>query len=231
MLQLQYLQRMVIILIYVYDLLVNFQDGVKLYDFYEWNSNDQIEHIKKMCLVKINTNQMSDILKYNIKIEKTFLESIDSKTEVFKGNKIAIIPYACLFTDGNRVVAIEFFDDGVSVYKSKLIIEEEEDILSLADRINFYDFKYKKLTTNQSNIFLTRKEIYIKNFLVREINNCYKNEMYSKLNYLYSEYFNENSNDISKDYIKLVNSMNIMLNENHFRLYSILRMSNKKKQV
>lgn len=123
---------MVIILIYVYDLLVNFQDGLKLYDFYEWNSNDQIEHIKKICLIKVKSNEMNDILKFNIRVDDSFLENINSKTEVFKGNKVAVIPYACLFTDGNRVVAVEFFDDSMSVYKSKLMIDEEEDIISLS---------------------------------------------------------------------------------------------------
>ena len=40
-------------MIYIYDLLLNFIDGDRLIEFYEWDSKDGLEHIKKIPLFKI----------------------------------------------------------------------------------------------------------------------------------------------------------------------------------
>ena len=41
-------------MIYIYDILLNFCDLNELYDFYEWNPNDNIENIKR---IKIQLNK------------------------------------------------------------------------------------------------------------------------------------------------------------------------------
>ena len=33
-------------MIYIYDILLNFIDGKRMYEFFEWNSEDVVEHIK-----------------------------------------------------------------------------------------------------------------------------------------------------------------------------------------
>jgi len=38
---------------YIYDILLNFNDSL-LYEFYEWSSNDDIENMKKIKLVKVD---------------------------------------------------------------------------------------------------------------------------------------------------------------------------------
>ena len=37
-------------MIYVYDLLLNFQDVDRLVEFFEWSDDDLLEHIKKIPL-------------------------------------------------------------------------------------------------------------------------------------------------------------------------------------
>ena len=37
---------------YIYDILLNFQN--EYYDFFEWNTNDQITHIKKIPIIKVS---------------------------------------------------------------------------------------------------------------------------------------------------------------------------------
>ena len=40
-------------MIYIYDILLNFCDLNELYDFYEWNPNDNIENIKRIKMVHV----------------------------------------------------------------------------------------------------------------------------------------------------------------------------------
>ena len=51
---------------YIYDILLNYNK--ELYDFYEWNLDDDICHIRKTPLFKVTTNQLVDIANNDIKI-------------------------------------------------------------------------------------------------------------------------------------------------------------------
>ena len=44
---------------YIYDILLNFQK--EFYDFYEWNPDDEIIHIRKIPLFYINNNDFYTI--------------------------------------------------------------------------------------------------------------------------------------------------------------------------
>ena len=47
-------------MIFIYDILVNFND--KLYDFYEWSENDLIEHIRKIPLIKVKKKLLDKVI-------------------------------------------------------------------------------------------------------------------------------------------------------------------------
>jgi len=44
---------------YVYDVLLNFQDYA--YEFYEWNIDDEITHVRKVPMVRISTEQLEKL--------------------------------------------------------------------------------------------------------------------------------------------------------------------------
>jgi len=44
---------------YIYDVVLNFQK--EYYDFYDWNKNDNIYHMRKIPILKINSKQLLDI--------------------------------------------------------------------------------------------------------------------------------------------------------------------------
>ena len=46
---------------YIYDILVNFNDGDRLIEFFEWNETDLFEHIKKIPIYRISSKQMQEI--------------------------------------------------------------------------------------------------------------------------------------------------------------------------
>ena len=71
---------------YIYDILLNF--NTSLYDFYEWNDNDDITHIRKMPVFKVNTQMIEDIKHHKIEVESKFLNKIKSKTEMFQKKSI-----------------------------------------------------------------------------------------------------------------------------------------------
>ena len=73
---------------YYYDILLNFteNDG-ELFEFYEWEENDNIEFIKKIPLFKVSTSNLKILLKYQVKFAEEILEQIKNKTILknFKG--------------------------------------------------------------------------------------------------------------------------------------------------
>ena len=124
-------------MIYIYDILLNFSDGV-LYEFYEWNTNDDIQNMKKIKMVKIDKQDFEQFLHYKIKISTDFLLKIFKSCEVYSNKGVETLDYCCLFSDGSRVLAIEFSKNGESICKSKLLLDEEEgwgySCLTLIDR-------------------------------------------------------------------------------------------------
>ena len=74
---------------YIYDILLNFKES--FLDFYEWNLDDEIIHIRKIPLFRVSKEKLYDFKNGIVKIDYSFLKYIFNKTEVFKGrNKKSI---------------------------------------------------------------------------------------------------------------------------------------------
>ena len=76
---------------YIYDILLNFNE--EYYDFFDWNKNDKILHIKKIPIYKISDKELIEILNNKIIFDKSFLEYICDKTEVFLKHEIKKLKY------------------------------------------------------------------------------------------------------------------------------------------
>ena len=63
-------------MINVYDILFNLIDSERVYEFFEWNNKDDIEHIKKIPLIKVSSHFLDDCINNNIIVDKLFLEKI-----------------------------------------------------------------------------------------------------------------------------------------------------------
>lgn len=217
-------------MIYIYDILLNFCDNDRIYDFYEWNNNDSIDNIKRIKLVYVNKDVYDDILNYDFKVDNTFLLKIYNTCEVYQSRKSKILDYAVLFSDGSRVIAVEFSKDGLSISKSKLLLDEEDEIAILASNLEEYKLNYKLSHKVLNNCFLTRKEILISKYLKFEIEDSFKNKKYDKLRYIYQEYFDKDSNSYKKMKSELLDSL-ASIDNKHIEIYSLLKTTNKKKQV
>lgn len=210
----------------VYDLLLNFSESA--YDFYEWNMKDDIEHIKKIPFIKVSSKALYDFLKKDVKIELEFLNEIKNVTQKYDLTKLE---YACIFTDGIATLAVEFNKDGYSIYKSRLQLEDEEEILRYVKKEEVREINYEVVSEELKPSFLTRKEVRIKNFLEKEIDKTYQNKEYSKLEYLYLEYFDvlEENPDLMKD--NLLKSMEQEIDEKHYMIYELLLLFSRKKKL
>ncbi len=218
-------------MIYIYDILLNWTDTDKIYEFFEWQPNDMIEHVKKMPLLKIAGETLSHFMNDVVKVERSFLEKIDQKSEIFCQKKTECIAFACLLTDGKRVVAVEFDDDGRSIYRSHLLLDEEVEILEISERLNEQEVPYHIVDHYEEVFYLTRQEEMMKRYLLRELKNTYQHKNYQKLHYLYSEYFDDDIQDPQEMYQKFLESIQKEFNEKHQRIYELLKLSHTKKQV
>ena len=183
-------------MIYIYDILVNFNND--FYEFYEWEKNDSVYHIKKMPIFLVDTNFMETLLTKKIIIDDPIIYEMYNKTEYFDMKKVKSLKYACLFTDQYKVVAVEFNQEGKSLFKSYLLLDEEEEILELSNEIALKNIPYKVMKKNTKELYLTREEEFRRNYLLKEIKYAYKKGSYEKINYLYEEIFPKDDKSIEE---------------------------------
>ena len=135
-------------MIYTYDILLNWTKGERLKEFYEWNLEDDLEHIKKMPIIRISESFLKDLLTSKIKIDKSFLSKIKYKTESYFHNEIDVIDYAVIVTTLRKALALELDNEGNVMYKSNLLIDEEEEVLEIGEELVVMDIPYKIMSKN-----------------------------------------------------------------------------------
>ena len=217
-------------MIYTYDILLNWTKEERLKEFYEWTLEDDLEHIKKMPIIRIRESLLKDLLTSKIKIDKTFLSKIKYKTESYFHNEIDVIDYAVIVTTDKKSLALELDNEGNIMYKSSLLIDEEEEVLEIGEELVIMDIPYEVITKNKKVSYLTRKEEEEKKFLIKEIKKIKQNKERSKLNYLYKEFFVDNVESFNDKLTLLEKEISKDYNSFHHNLYNLLKLSTIKKK-
>lgn len=204
---------------YIYDIYLNLNET--LYDFFDWNKNDKLLHVKKIPIIKVNEETLKDLLSNEIYINEKLLLNIYNKTEIWNIN--SKINYCALFSDNNTILAIEFDNKGKSIKKSFLFVDEELEVLEVLSKLNEKLIDYKILKKD-NNILKTRKQIKEEEF----INNELKNMEDSKLKYIYFECFGklEKNKKVIKEKLNKI-SKNSKIYKN---LYDILKLTSTTKK-
>lgn len=213
-------------MIYIYDLILNWCRSKK-YEFFEWKGTDEIEYIKKIPIFKIK--KFDSLFNNDIKVNNEFLNKIHNKSEVYGGKKIDKIEYSCIFCDDtlNKAVAIEFNEEGYSLYKSMIYFYDLDDVFSLAKKIDIIDLDFSVVEKNDIvDIYLTRDEVIKKKVLINEIDNSYNDNDIDKLKYLYYEMFGTEVDDINIIYKNIINSLNNNFDYKHDMIYDIVNIPN-----
>lgn len=212
-------------MIYIYDLVLNWSNK-RRYEFFEWNNDDEIEYIKKIPIFRISN--FDKVINNSLVVDKTFLDKIYNKTEVYGNKTISKVEYCCLFCDEilTKAIACEFSDDGKIIYSSNIYFLDLDEVLELAKKIKTIYLEGKIIEKEIfDNLFLTRLERRKKKILLDDINISYQNKDIDKLKYYYYELFNKECENIEEIKKKLINSLNNIYNSKHDELYMSLCLS------
>ena len=185
----------------VYDILLNFKKNP--YEFYEWEQNDNIRHIKKIPAYKVDNTTILDFMKNDVVIDKGILNEIENKTEIFTIKGIKKINYACLLYSNDMVLAIFFDDNGLNAGKSKLLFDESDDTIKKGLKNKVNKINYKIIKKNYHNELLTRQEQKASYLSLKYLDKIYNEKRIDELNYLFYESFNNESNSYIYSYEKL----------------------------
>lgn len=208
---------------YIYDLLLNFQDSERVFEFFEWSDEDSLEQVKRVPLFRISSFDMNSFLSSKVKVDSNFIKQIYKKSFFYNKKKFT----GCLFCDLKRVVAIEFAHDGNVLARSSLLIDEEYDVIVCARKLKLFKVCYQVLENNSLS-FYTRKEEECRKYLLSEIKFLYDEKNVLKFNYLYEELFGIENNTFSERYKKMLDKITLSFDSSCFNLYDIVKLSYKK---
>ena len=212
---------------YIYDILINFKEEV--YDFFDWNYSDEIEHIRKIPVIRVDSKSFYDIKHNYVKMDDDILIKIKDRTEVFDNRKVKVLKYALLLTNGTEVIGFNLDENGINKYTSNLLVDEESEVLEICERLDEEKIGFKIIKTKQVDEFITRNDKNIIKYIKKEIKLLDKQNDLEKLKYLYYECF-ETKTDSKNKIIKEINECLNNYNEKIFiKIYDFLKLTSLKK--
>ncbi len=199
---------------YIYDIVVNFQKNY--YEFFEWQKEDKIKNITRLPIYKVSDSDIQ-ALKYNrVTIDSDLLNKI--KEDNKNTSKIF-----CIVSNGVIAIALLFDNSGNLIKRSSLIFEEEDEVVSRVKTLKVLKIKYLKNNPIKQNDKL-RIEKEQKEKIIRYIKSI-KDDL--TLRYLYYEYFEQETNDLSLMKKSLINVLSNEWNYKHQKLYNLVNILTK----
>lgn len=206
---------------YYYDVLLNFGIDGELYEFYEWEEEDNVEFIKKIPLFRVSLDCLKDTLKYKTKFDSSLVEQIKEKTIVKRSTESL---NTFLISDSKNTLALEVNEEGKVISRSKLLPSDELNISEVMFTMRESTLHYEKLEKYPS-ITTLRQERKIKKLIQQEIDTLYEENNTSKLKYLYYEWFNKNNDNIEEIYKEMASSLQKEYNDNLSIVYDFIKLS------
>lgn len=206
---------------YIYDILVNFNEV--LYDFYDWNPNDNIINIRKVPLFKVEHQFLKDLKENVLRFEDSFLTKIQGKTEIFSNKDIKRLEYVCLFSDGLEVIAIQLKNNGIK--KSKLLVDEEIEVLEVVNRLKEEIIPYQILKRSKIVGFKTRKELDMEKMIRSGLKKLVEEKDLEKLKYIYYECFNRKEDNMNQIVDQFYQGLESSAESITTKLYEFLKLT------
>ncbi len=209
---------------YIYDILLNFQK--EFYDFYEWNPDDDIIHIRKIPLFYINDNDFYTIKNSVVSFNKEFCDKIHNRTERFKKINVALLNYVFLISNGKETIALKLGKNGIVTHKSSLLLDENEEISEMAEDLKIKNMEYKVIKSNDLS-FNTRYEKENILDISNKLRFLYNHKEDDKLKFLYLECFGKKEDDVNKVFNKLQKEI-IVNNKSTLKMIDFFKLINQK---
>ncbi len=204
---------------YYYDVLLNFQERYCM--FYEWDENDSLDYVKKIPLFHVNAKTFEDLRQKKVKVEKEFLIAIENKTKLKQNS---YLKYTAIFSDGKNSLALEFDEEGYTLNKSSLTLEDELNINEFTYNVSLEKLDYKVIAKDEV-IKETRQEAKVKKILRLEIDNMYQSKNYSKLKYIYLEWFSKLKSNPDEMYEEMQKKLEEKLTDKEYNIYELIKLS------
>ena len=169
---------------YIYDILANFHSS--FFDFFDWNYDDDIVHIKKLPILRVGVDFFNCLKYSDVVVSCELLDKIYRKTDFFKLCKDRYC-YVCCFSDGREAMIVRFGKDGSILGRSSMLLDEECEAVSLSDGLDVVDYDFVSVERCDFLGFKTRREAFDFCRFSDELRSMDD----SKLFYLYFECFNE----------------------------------------
>lgn len=203
---------------YIYDIVLNFQDNY--YNFFEWKREDKIKNITKIPLYKVTDEDILILKNNKLKISEELLNKIKEDNKKYK--KII-----CLVSNGKIALGLLFDEEGTLLKRSSLIFDEEEEVLDIVRHLPLTEITYlENIEINHQDKLRIEKEK--KDTTIEYITN--NNDLLT-LKYLYYEYFEKESNNISLIKDSLLKELSKEWNIKQNNLYNIINLLTKVKQI
>lgn len=210
---------------YIYDVVLNFRK--EYYEFYDWNKNDNIYHMRKIPIIKISSKQLLEIKNNVVKFNEDTFKFLNVKAERFKQSSITKIKHMVIFGDNHETIAIKLNKDGLVHLKSSLLPDEQDDVIEILKFQKETKLNYQIIKTSKVNPFKTRFEVEHEHFIHQELDKIYSQKNIQKLNYLCLECFNVPETNINRAYEKLKKEIS-KTNDNFQKIYNIFKIIKQK---
>ena len=208
---------------YVYDILSNFNQ--ELYDFYDWDKNDNFTHLRKVPSFRVSKEVLVDLMFKKVKIKGNLLKLIKDKTQVFTKEGVDVIEYCFIVSDSVNALGVILDEDGVVYKRSKFLVSEELEINKCLKTSKIYNVEYNLLSSKTHYSNMTRNEEKVSNLILNELELIMDST--DKIDYLYYEWFNKEA--AINAYTLLVKSIKKDYTDKHREFYSLLNMLTVKK--
>ncbi len=210
---------------YIYDILLNFQKD--FYDFFEWNPEDEILHIRKIPLFKTSNRDFIMFKNGTVRFENDFLNRIYNRTEKFKKINTSVLNYVFLVSNGKEAIGLKLNKNGVITHRSSLLIDEDDEIADMANDLKVWDFEYTILSPIKEENFQTRFEKENIHIILQKLNNLYNNKETDKLKFLYLECFSKKENDMEKIFNMLRREV-LKYTDNYSKIFDFFKIIGQK---
>ncbi len=208
---------------YVYDILSNFNQ--ELYDFYDWDKNDNFTHLRKVPSFRVSKEVLVDLMFKKVKIKGNLLKLIKDKTQVFTKEGVDVIEYCFIVSDSVNALGVILDEDGVIYKRSKFLVSEELEINKCLKTSKIYNVEYNLLSSKTHYSNMTRNEEKVTNLILSELELIMDST--DKIDYLYYEWFNTNKG--KNKYKKLVSSIKSSYTSKHEYILELLNLLKIKK--
>lgn len=181
--------------------------GYNVYQFHEWRKHDYIEVLDETPILLIDSELLSYIENNLNPVPLNLLDVIEDKTYIRKNNLRKRIKYACILTDGKRVLVVNTRSNQLPHRKSRLIPRQEKLVLDKSASMEVEKFEYRQIkkkenmftdVPNEYMLGLNRRERALKELLFYIFEQLKHEKNIHKLIYYYLEFKHADIDELYK---------------------------------